>query len=141
MSFRPPIWAGPAWTGFMFFFASCFSFIFRPSNCLPVQCLIRPSIWTGPDSLAMPNGNVFGQCHFCREWDTIHPRPWDEYWSFVGMWLCDECMDWCDYDDEHYRLHGLLSMCNRDREHPLKMLIASNDIGLQLASFTLGPKL
>ena len=121
----------------MSLFHSCHCFIhvlmFCSVRVADLPSLIRPAV-----RFTMPNGNTDGYCRHCREWKLVHQRVEEDYRNFHG-WYCDDCFDWIEADDQHWRLHALMCMVDKQRSHPLFNMISCPALGHAIAAFAWGP--
>ena len=84
----------------------------------------------------MPNGSLRARCHYCWRLRVVHGRNQEDYAYFHG-WFCDECLHWIIRNEEHWRLFRIMQMADNTMAHPLSSLIASDYLGLIIASFTI----
>ena len=64
----------------------------------------------------------------------MHLRSEDEYIFFLG-WYCDECYDWIEADDAHWRFFAKLRIADPSGSHPITNIFASDDVGHAVADF------
>ena len=55
-----------------------------------------------------------------------------DYWA---GWYCDDCYDWIDINEDHWRLFHIMQMVDKTKVHPLSRLIADDSLGHIIASF------
>ena len=81
----------------------------------------------------MPNGYaISAPCNYCLLVTRVHLRSEHDYEYWTG-WYCDDCTDWIDIDEEHWRLFHIMQMADRRMEHPLSQIIADS-VGRIIAS-------
>ena len=94
--------------------------------------------WMRVSLRAMPNGCIDGWCRYCRVFGALHFRSADDYDKFLG-WYCDDCWDWIEADDEHWRLYALMNMADSSRSHPLSGIVSDCGLGHAIADFIRPP--
>ena len=89
----------------------------------------------------MPNGCIEAACDHCQFVKTLHPRNAEDYNCWIGAY-CDDCNDWINRNQEHWRLFHIMQMvdksCRMDTSehwHPLSLIIADDSLGHIIASF------
>ena len=63
-------------------------------------------------------------------------RSAEDYVYFTG-WYCDDCLDWIDIDEEHWRLFRVMQMVDSRMSHPLSVILWADHVGRTIAAFTL----
>ena len=82
----------------------------------------------------MPNGCIEAACDHCKFVKKLHHRDAENYNCWIG-WYCDDCSEWIDWNQEHWRLFHIMKMVDKSKAHPLSLIIADHSLGHIIASF------